>query len=429
MHRLGEERKLRSRTRRAAIDARPRVRTSDKRRGGDAVAREDLLRPRLVEAERERERVAARVGNAEELADRGDVRLAIRAVQAFGDVEDDVGARGAEPLGKVFVRLEADRRRRARRARVATASIVSAESHSANSSSGAGAIGATSAARPVAATGRLFVGARQLAAASAAARAQAFGCTRTRCASSRPYCGIPLRGRVPLSADAQAGKSPRALEKCGEDYGTRDFSRNRENCAAQRKFRCATRSDFVVRDPRRLAAILRLIDLEVGEESRRFLLRAGAAPRPRSRRISSSAPSLERSSSIVRQARAFPVTTIFVSVAFGRTPRAASRAIFRRWTLSRHPAVALHQLLHERDVRCLRALDLRAPRALERLVADDRRRHDEARLATRPRTAARAASTRNPRDGEPARASASGSRPRGEASSSRARARCRAPAS
>ena len=53
-----------------------------------------------------------------------------------------------------------------------------------------------------------------------------------------------------------------------------------------------------------------------------------------SRRISSSAPSLERSSSIVRHARALPVTTIFVSVELGSTPRAASRAIFRRWTLS-----------------------------------------------------------------------------------------------
>jgi len=46
-----------------------------------------------------------------------------------------------------------------------------------------------------------------------------------------------------------------------------------------------------------------------------------------------------------------------------------------------HPAVALHQLSHERDVRALRRVDLRAPRALERLVPRDRRRDDEARLA------------------------------------------------
>ena len=37
---------------------------------------------------------------------------------------------------------------------------------------------------------------------------------------------------------------------------------------------------------------------------------------------------------LVRHARAFAVTTILVSVEFGSTPRAASRAIFRRWTLS-----------------------------------------------------------------------------------------------
>ena len=41
-----------------------------------------------------------------------------------------------------------------------------------------------------------------------------------------------------------------------------------------------------------------------------------------------------RSSNIVRHARAFAVTTIFVSVALGRTARAASRAIFRRCTRS-----------------------------------------------------------------------------------------------
>ena len=69
---------------------------------------EDVLRPRLVEAERERERVAARVRDVEELADRRNVGLAIRAVEAFGDVEDDVGSLGAEALGEVFGRLEAD---------------------------------------------------------------------------------------------------------------------------------------------------------------------------------------------------------------------------------------------------------------------------------------------------------------------------------
>src|SRR5207237_920514 len=54
------------------------------------------------------------------------------------------------------------------------------------------------------------------------------------------------------------------------------------------------------------------------------------------RRISSSAPAPARSSSIVRHARALPDTTIFTSVAFGRTLGAASRAILRRcpWALT-----------------------------------------------------------------------------------------------
>ena len=36
------------------------------------------------------------------------MRFAIRAAESFGDVEDDVGPGGAEPLGKVVVGLEAD---------------------------------------------------------------------------------------------------------------------------------------------------------------------------------------------------------------------------------------------------------------------------------------------------------------------------------
>ena len=59
-------------------------------------------------------------GNAEEFADRRDVGFAVRAVKPFGDVEDDVGAFGAEALGEVFVGFEADDvadRRRARRRR------------------------------------------------------------------------------------------------------------------------------------------------------------------------------------------------------------------------------------------------------------------------------------------------------------------------
>ena len=55
------------------------------------VVAEDLLRARLVETEREREGIAARIRDAEELADRRHVGFAIHAVQPLGDVEDQIG--------------------------------------------------------------------------------------------------------------------------------------------------------------------------------------------------------------------------------------------------------------------------------------------------------------------------------------------------
>ena len=83
----------------------------------DPVVGQRLLGARLVEAERQREGVAAAVRHAEELADRRHVRLAVHAVQPFRDVEDDVGALVAQPLGEVGVGLEphdgAERRQRA----------------------------------------------------------------------------------------------------------------------------------------------------------------------------------------------------------------------------------------------------------------------------------------------------------------------------
>ena len=69
---------------------------------------EDLLRARLVEAERERERVTARVRNAVELADCRYVGLAVRAAKALGDVEDNVGAFAAKALREIVRRLEVD---------------------------------------------------------------------------------------------------------------------------------------------------------------------------------------------------------------------------------------------------------------------------------------------------------------------------------
>src|SRR5690606_6749084 len=49
-----------------------------------------------------------------ELADRRDVCFPVRAVQPFGDVEDDVGVRITQTRGKVGVGLEADHRSRTR---------------------------------------------------------------------------------------------------------------------------------------------------------------------------------------------------------------------------------------------------------------------------------------------------------------------------
>ena len=73
-----------------------------------AVVGEHLLRLRLVERDRESQRVASAVRHAVELADRGHVRLAIHSVLSFGDVEDDVRSRAAQFLGKAFVRFKAD---------------------------------------------------------------------------------------------------------------------------------------------------------------------------------------------------------------------------------------------------------------------------------------------------------------------------------
>ena len=46
-------------------------------------------------------------GNPEELADCGNVGFAARAVEAFGDVEDEVGTEQREPSGEAAVGLEA----------------------------------------------------------------------------------------------------------------------------------------------------------------------------------------------------------------------------------------------------------------------------------------------------------------------------------
>jgi hypothetical protein len=77
-------------------------------RSGNAARAENLLGACLVEAEREREGIAARVGDAVELADRGDVGFAIGSAQTLGNIEYDVGAGIAEPEGEVVGRFESD---------------------------------------------------------------------------------------------------------------------------------------------------------------------------------------------------------------------------------------------------------------------------------------------------------------------------------
>ena len=66
-----------------------------------------MARP-LCRQSAEGERVGGVVGDAEELADGRDVPLAVRAVEPLGDVEHEVGAGRAEPLGEGRVGLEAD---------------------------------------------------------------------------------------------------------------------------------------------------------------------------------------------------------------------------------------------------------------------------------------------------------------------------------
>src|SRR4029450_2106577 len=75
-------------------------------RGGAPAVGEAPLGPPLVERETEGQRVGRVTGDAEELADRGDVALAVRTVEALGDVEDEVGSDQREPRGKALVRLE-----------------------------------------------------------------------------------------------------------------------------------------------------------------------------------------------------------------------------------------------------------------------------------------------------------------------------------
>jgi len=71
------------------------------------VIGEDLLGSTLMEGETTGERIRGVIRDPQELADCRNVSFAARSVEAFGDVEDEVGTEQREPSGKAAVGLEA----------------------------------------------------------------------------------------------------------------------------------------------------------------------------------------------------------------------------------------------------------------------------------------------------------------------------------
>src|SRR5688572_29023163 len=69
--------------------------------------RQNLLGSCLMQSEAERERVRRMARDPEKLADCGNVRLAVRTVEAFSNVEDEVGTEQRETRGEAGVGLEA----------------------------------------------------------------------------------------------------------------------------------------------------------------------------------------------------------------------------------------------------------------------------------------------------------------------------------
>jgi len=67
---------------------------------------EDLLGSALMEREAERERVRCMAGDSQELADGRDVRLAVGPIEAFRDVEHEVGPEQSEAGREAAVGLE-----------------------------------------------------------------------------------------------------------------------------------------------------------------------------------------------------------------------------------------------------------------------------------------------------------------------------------
>src|SRR5262249_29690973 len=76
-------------------------------RGRHAAVGENLLGAALVQRQRERKRIGARVRNVQVFAQRRDVRLAAGTVKSLRHVEDDVGMRERKFLRKEFIGFEA----------------------------------------------------------------------------------------------------------------------------------------------------------------------------------------------------------------------------------------------------------------------------------------------------------------------------------
>src|SRR5437773_9545367 len=138
-------------------------------------------------------------------------------------------------------------------------------------------------------------------------------------------------------------------------------------------------SDFVVNDPRGLASIFGLIDLEVREEGRRLLLK-------KLEHHHRAAPDLELGSFARSKLQHRPPGSRvgrhddfrLGGVRKNSSGRLASH--FPPMDFVSDPAIPLHQVLDQSNVAFLGFFDLRPALLLQAFVTDDRRRHHEVRF-------------------------------------------------
>src|SRR5829696_6585907 len=185
-----------------------------------------------------------------------------------------------------------------------------------------------------------------------------------------------VAGAATSHTRTRASRTPR---RSAAKIGNRVLSRNEKFRGGKSPPRDAA-SDLVIRDARRLAPVVRLVDLEVGEESGRLVLQDAEHRdgEPTDLQLGALARAeLEHRAPGARVPRDDDLRLRGVGQHAARGLAGHLPAV----DLVRDPAVALHQLRDERHVRALCGVDLGAPRALERVVSRDRRWHDEARLA------------------------------------------------